>query len=166
MTKISTRSKRLPLALFFGVVALVPWTVYLAFTLPDNFRAHYWSIAWVGFDVALIAVISFASWAAYFQKQVLVAAAIVAATLLVCDAWFDVIMSLGTRDELITISTALLIEIPLAVFFILLAHRIMRRTLGMFRSLVGEDNLPLRIHDASLLSDEVQERIVRSRVNK
>ncbi len=154
------------MALFFGVVALVPWTVYLAFTLPDNFRAHYWSIAWVGFDVALIAVISFASWAAYFQKQVLVAAAIVAATLLVCDAWFDVIMSLGTRDELITISTALLIEIPLAVFFILLAHRIMRRTLGMFRSLVGEDNLPLRIHDASLLSDEVQERIVRSRVNK
>jgi hypothetical protein len=139
------------------VVALIPWTIYLAFTLPDNFSAHYWSIAWVGFDVALTVVISFVTWAAYFQKQILVAAAIVAATLLICDAWFDVIMSLGTRDELITISTALLVEIPLAVFFILLARRIMRRTLGVFQLLLGEDNSHLRIHDAALLSDKVQE---------
>lgn len=158
--KATTASKRLPIALLLGVMFLIPWTVYMAFSLPDNFSAHNWSIAWVGFDIALIAVLSFATWAAYFQKQVLVAAAIVAATLLICDAWFDVIMSLGTKDQAISIATALIVEIPLAVFFIVLARRIMRRTLGIFRALAGKDDEHFSIHEASLISGD-SEKLLR-----
>jgi len=161
-SKAAPRSKRLSIAIFLGVLFLIPWTVYLAFSLPDNFSAQHWSIAWVGFDIALIAVLSFATWAAYYQKQILVAAAIVAATLLICDAWFDVIMSLGTKDELITIATALLIEIPIATFFILLARRIMRRTLAMIQKLNGDNRKPIRIHEANLVSSDVDTDTIKN----
>jgi hypothetical protein len=152
LKSVNASAKRLPIVLFLGVIVLIPWTIYLAFTLPDNFSAHYWSIAWVGFNIALITVLGFATWAAYYQRQILVAASIVAATLIICDAWFDVIMSLGTSDQLLSIITAVFVEIPLAVFFILLARRIMRRTLRRFKELTGDNSAVWRIQDASLLS--------------
>jgi hypothetical protein len=83
-----------------GIVALllglIPWTAFLAVTLHGRFEARHWDIAWVGFDAVLIVVFAYTAWAAWFRRQILVAAALVAATLLVCDAWFDVTMSLGT----------------------------------------------------------------------
>lgn len=151
-------SKRLSIAMFMGVVFLVPWTVYLAFTLPANFSAHYWAIAWVGFDIALILVLGFTAWAAYFQRQILVAASIVASTLLICDAWFDVIMSLGTNDAVFTIITAVLVEIPLAIFFIMLARKIMKRTLSIINKLTGNDSAS-HIHDATLLPIDSHKKI-------
>jgi hypothetical protein len=35
--------------------ALIPWTVFLALTLPKDYTAHHWAATWVGFDVNLIA---------------------------------------------------------------------------------------------------------------
>ena len=35
-------------------VVLIPWIVYLAFTLPQNYVAQHWRVAWVGFDVLLL----------------------------------------------------------------------------------------------------------------
>jgi hypothetical protein len=144
-------SKWLFVALLSAVVILIPWTVYIAITLPDNFNVHYWSIAWVGFDIALILILGFAAWAAYFQRQIFIAAAIVAATLLICDAWFDVVTSLGTKDEVLAIAFALLIELPIAAFFILLVRRIMKRTLQAYRSMTGDGQTSPRIRDATLL---------------
>ncbi len=37
-----------------------------------------------------------------------------------CDAWFDVVTSLGTDDQMLTLLTALAIELPLAIYFALL----------------------------------------------
>ncbi len=144
-------NRRLLIILLVVLAFLIPWTVYLAFTLPDHFTAHYWSIAWVGFDMALISVLTVAIWAAYYQRQILVAASIVAATLLICDALFDVVMSLGTPDALLTILSAVAVELPLAIFFIILAQRIMKRTLAMFQTMAGIDNASARIHDASMI---------------
>jgi len=138
-----------------GIVALllglVPWTAFLAVTLHGRFEARHWDIAWVGFDAVLIVVFAYTAWAAWFRRQILVAAALVAATLLVCDAWFDVTMSLGTPDQTVTIATALLVELPLAGFLFWCAHRIMVRTVAAFRSLLGDDRVTGRLSQAPLL---------------
>jgi hypothetical protein len=38
-----------------GAIGLIPWTIYLAFTLPANYVAHNWPATWIGFDCVLIA---------------------------------------------------------------------------------------------------------------
>jgi hypothetical protein len=38
-----------------GAIALIPWIIYLAFTLPANYVAHNWPATWIGFDSVLIA---------------------------------------------------------------------------------------------------------------
>lgn len=48
--------------------------------------------------------------------------------LLICDAWFD-LMTAGPRDVWLSVATALLIEVPLAVFMILSAQRLLRLTM-------------------------------------
>jgi hypothetical protein len=138
-----------------GIVALllglIPWTAFLAVTLHGRFEARHWDVAWVGFDAVLIAVFAYTAWAAWFRRQILVATALVAATLLVCDAWLDVTMSFGTPDQTVTVATALLVELPLAGFLFWCAHRIMVRTVAAFRSLLGDDLVTGRLSQAPLL---------------
>ena len=45
-------------------VALVPWTLYLTFTLPSRHVTFHYDLAWVGFDVALAASFAATAWAA------------------------------------------------------------------------------------------------------
>ena len=52
-------------------------------------------------------------------------AATICGTLLVCDAWFDVATSIGTDDQMLTLFTALFIELPLAFYFALLTRRVL-----------------------------------------
>ena len=63
----------------------------------------------------------------------LIVGLIVSATLLVCDAWFDVATSLGTKDEVVTLVTAFGIELPLALYFALLTRRVMVTTIRISR---------------------------------
>jgi len=132
------------------VVGLIPWTAYLAWSLPEHFRAHNWSLAWVGFDVALIAVLSYTAWAAWARRQILAPTAIVAATMLICDAWFDVNTSFGTRGEALTIVTALGGNLPLALVLILLARRIMLRSAALLAEARGAEDRPRHAHDVAL----------------
>src|ERR1700722_17248016 len=37
-----------------GTIALIPWLVFMAITLPSTYIAHNWPITWVGFDTMLI----------------------------------------------------------------------------------------------------------------
>ena len=118
----------LAIAMMVAVGSLIPWTAYLAIALPGHFRAANWSLAWVGFDSVLMLVLALTAWAAWFERQVLAPLAMVAATLLLCDAWFDVNTSYGTRGDAFTILTATLGNIPLAAYFILLVRHIMLRS--------------------------------------
>jgi hypothetical protein len=134
-----------------AVLGLVVWTVFLAKTLPAVHSARHWDAAWVGFDVALIATLAATAWAAWFRRQILVAAALVSGTLLVCDAWFDVVTSFGTRDQTVTIATALLAELPIAGFLFWLARTIMVRTVAAFRAQPGQQQLGAHLRAAPLL---------------
>ena len=46
---IARRMRRNRLTLMVGgAIGLIPWTVYLGFTLPANYVAHNWPATWIG----------------------------------------------------------------------------------------------------------------------
>jgi hypothetical protein len=130
---------------------LVPWTVFLGISLPPKYDAGHWNVLWTGFDVALIVVLSYAAWAAWFHRQVLATTAIVAGTLLLCDAWFDIVTSIGRPDQWVTLLTGFGVEIPLAVFFLWLYRRTVLGTLAALHRLAGDEPPPRRLREAHIL---------------
>jgi hypothetical protein len=101
-------------ALFGCALVLIPWTAVLFVTLPRHYVANHWGIAWGGFDLGLgLALATTAVMVARRSPFAEVAAA-VTGTLLVCDAWFDVLTSRGTSDIAQAAVLALMVELPLA----------------------------------------------------
>ena len=118
-------------------VLLAAWIGVLAVTLPRFYRAGDWRGAWVGFDLAELVAFAATAWAAWRGRQVLIMCLLVLATLLLCDAWFDVTLDVRTSGFLFSLLSALLIEIPLAIAAILAARRLLRLTIGRIRSREG-----------------------------
>jgi hypothetical protein len=97
-----------------GAVALIPWIVYLNATLPSTSPGGAWRTTWVGYDLGLVAVLGCAGWMALRRRQLVVPLLTVAATLPAVDAWFDVTLSWGTSEQLTSIVTAAVLEVPIA----------------------------------------------------
>ena len=74
-------------------IVLIPWILYLTFTLPSRHVTFHYDLAWVGFDVALTVSMAATAWAALRGSRWLVPFAAVSGTMLCCDAWFDVVTS-------------------------------------------------------------------------
>lgn len=123
------RVRRIRLSLMVGgSMAMIPWLGYLSVTLPENYVAHNWPVTWVGFDILLVAFMLATATLGYLRRQLLVPAAFTTGVLLICDAWFD-LMTAGPKDVWLSVTTALLIELPLAAFMIFSAQRLMRLTM-------------------------------------
>jgi hypothetical protein len=95
-------------------IFLVPWTLWLTFTLPSRHITDHYDLAWVGFDVALAAAVGATAWAAVRRLRWLVPLAAVTGTMLLCDAWFDVVTSHGAGETIEAGLEALFGELPLA----------------------------------------------------
>jgi hypothetical protein len=108
------------------VITLIPWTVYLAVTLPGRYVARNWGATWVGFDIVLIAMLVTTAIAGWRRQQLVFPAAFASGVLLICDAWFDVMTSQPGADLLQALISALVIEVPLGVGFILGPLRVLR----------------------------------------
>ena len=100
-------------------LALVPWTVYLAITLPSHYVARNWVATWVGFDILLLAMLVLTALAGWKRKQLVFPTAFATGVLLICDAWFDVMTSQRGGDLTQALLSAFLVELPLA--FVLIA---------------------------------------------
>ena len=100
-------------AFIFCSVVLIPWIVYLGFSLPERQVSHHYADAWVGFDVFELIALGATGYFALRRSRYLALASASAATLLVCDAWFDVLTSPG-RQVLESVVLAIVIELPLA----------------------------------------------------
>lgn len=123
------RIRRLRLGLMIGCsIGMIPWLVYLSMTLPENYVAHNWPATWIGFDMLLAAFMVATAAFGYLRRQVLLFAAFTSGVLLICDAWFD-LMTAGPDDVGLSVVTALVIEVPLGIFMIRGAQRIMRLTM-------------------------------------
>ena len=92
---------------------LLPWIAYLAYSLPSRQVSADYDIAWAGFDVMLLVALASTGYFALRRSQYLATAATAAATLLVVDAWFDVMTTLpGQRLEPVALAAG--VELPLA----------------------------------------------------
>jgi len=107
-------------------IALAAWIGVLAVTLPRYYRAGGWRGAWVGFDLAELAAFAVTGWAGWRRRQILIICLVVLATLLCCDAWFDVVLNARTSGFMVSLLSALLIELPLAAVAIFGARRLLR----------------------------------------
>jgi hypothetical protein len=128
---VRTRDRRRAIILTAIVVCcivLAAWTGLLAATLPKYYRSGGWRGAWVGFDIALLAAFAATGWASWRRRQILILCLVVLATLLCCDAWFDVVLDAHTKGFQDSLLSALLVELPLAAVAILGARRLLRMT--------------------------------------
>lgn len=101
---------------------LLPWTLWLTFTLPSRHVTEHYDLAWVVFDCALFCAFVATAWCAVKSSQWLVPLAAATGTMLLCDAWFDVMTSVGSGDALEAILEALLAELPLAAVCALIVY--------------------------------------------
>jgi hypothetical protein len=137
-TPISQRRRRLLIAACLaGMVLLAVWIGVLEVKLPRDYRAGGWRAAWVGFDVGLLLVFAATAWAAWRRRQILIVCLMVLATLLCCDAWFDITLDWGTRGFMVSVLSAALVELPLAVVALTGARRLLRLTIGRLELLAG-----------------------------
>jgi hypothetical protein len=94
-------------------VVLIPWTIYLGFSLPSRQLSPHYNIAWAGFDVMELLALGATGYFTLRRSRYLALTAAAAATLLVVDAWFDIMTS--PRGQVLTaIVLAAIIELPLA----------------------------------------------------
>jgi DNA-binding transcriptional ArsR family regulator len=134
------------LLVFLGAAAicLVPWTVYLAQTLPDRHDSGQWRVAWVGFDVALACCFAGAAWLGLRRRRAAVPLLTATAALLFCDAWFDVLLDWNSSDRWLSVGLAVFAELPIAVFLLVAARRLltgkMRRRALTVRDIEVYDN--------------------------
>jgi hypothetical protein len=117
------RRRWLAVVAFGACVAMIPWTVMLAGSLPDRYVTLHWSTTWVGFDSLLMASFAITGLATWRHHRARWAAALVTATLLACDAWFDVSTASTVTDLVGSAITAALGELPLAALLIYLSLR-------------------------------------------
>ncbi len=103
----------LPPFLALVALALVPWAIWLATVLPSHEVADHWDLAWAGLDLMLAAAILATAVSVWRHGPFLQACAASAGTLLVVDAWFDLLTSSG-RDLTYAIVLAAVAELPLA----------------------------------------------------
>ena len=97
----------------------------------------------MGFDIGLLAALAATGWAAWRGRQVLIVCLVVLATLLLCDAWFNVLLDLRTPGFQLSLLTAVIVELPLAALAIAAARRLLRLTIGMITASQGQlDRVP------------------------
>lgn len=132
--------RRRAVALTVSAVAaalLVPWTAYLAVSLPDRYVARAWALTWSGFDVLLIVLLGLTAYFAWKRRMLVVLTSFATGVLLLADVWFDVTTS-DADDLHLSVASAILVEIPLAIFLMGMAVGISWRVAGLLNALTGQ----------------------------
>lgn len=112
-TDIARRVRALTRLLSVALVGLLVWIVILGVSLPTAVATRQWRLLWIGFDTAEVAALGVTLWAVYRSRQLAIPAALITGTLFACDAWFDVVLSWGTRGWWFSLTTAVGVELPL-----------------------------------------------------
>ncbi len=122
-----------------GAVAEIGWTAYLSLALPRHYVANHWDLAWVGLDSAQVIFLLLTAWAAWRRRAILIIFANTAATLLLMDAWFDVLTA--RYRDLGQSLLSLTIELPSAAALLWVSHRTARRLIRTWTT--DADILPI-----------------------
>jgi hypothetical protein len=113
-------------AVGYGVVGigLLPWAFWLSSSLPASHHSAHWDVAWSGFDVGLAACFCATAIAAH-RRAIGWAGALSAATgtLLLVDAWFDVLLESHGSELGTALVEAFVFELPAAIVCFWIAFR-------------------------------------------
>ena len=102
-----------PFFLIAGIV-LIPWTIWLTFSLPPRHETENWQTVWAGFDLAEAAALITTAVTALRRSPWLAPVAAITGTLLCVDAWFDISLEAGGKHLLSSVLEAAIVELPLA----------------------------------------------------
>jgi len=107
---------RLSAALLGGTSLWLPAyaLVHLTATLPHEYLADNWRLAWVLFDLGVAALVAADCVLLLLRSRVLPVLASVTAGCFLCDAWFDCMTSRGSAASLVDLAG----EIPAVAFCI------------------------------------------------
>lgn len=112
-------------AIIYAIMAMVmlPWAFVLAEELPKRHLVDNWHLVWLGFDIILGLVFLTTAYGLYKRRFWVPISASVAATLVLCDAWFD-IGTARTKSQILNAALlAVFIEIPIALLSFWIAYR-------------------------------------------
>lgn len=104
-------------------LAMIPWVLILACSLPSTIRAAHWSTAWAGLDALEAAGLMTTGAALIGRCSWLCLPAAITSTLLVVDAWFDITTSAPGHASTVAIAMAVFPELPIAGLCAVLAIR-------------------------------------------
>jgi hypothetical protein len=123
----------------FGAIGigLLPWTIWLSASLQPHHVTERWDLAWSGFDTGLALMFLSTAFAAHKRSPWVGALAAATGTMLLVDAWFDVVLE-SHGEELQAILLAAFAELPAAALCFWIAYRTER-----FLSLVVDRALHL-----------------------
>jgi hypothetical protein len=125
MTRLRSITLRQFVMVAFGAVGflLLPWTAWLSLSLPSSHASTHWDLAWTGFDVGLAVLFGATAIAAYKRSTWVAAFAASLGTLLVVDAWFDVVLESHSDERRYSILLAFAAELPAAAVCFWIAGR-------------------------------------------
>ena len=154
------RRRQMGLLFMAGVcVALAAWIGILAVTLPPSFKIDHWQVVWVGLDIGELAGFIATVWASWKQRQAIIVCMIFTGTLLICDAWFDIVLDVGTPDIIASVLVALFAEFPLAFLLFYGARRLVRITVKTMMQLEGVNGPVPPLWKVPLFADGLAEAL-------
>jgi hypothetical protein len=102
-------------------LGLLPWIAYIAISLPARQLSPNYDIAWAGFDLLLFGGLASTAYSALRRSRYLSSAATATATILIVDAWFDVMTS-PSHERPQALLLCIVVELPLAALCFWLSH--------------------------------------------
>jgi hypothetical protein len=132
MSTSSSRRSFIQVPLWLGVIytglslILIPWTFYLSSTLPAHHLSSHWDLSWVGLDVGIAPLLLLSALLVYIKSDWIIISSTATASLLVADAWFDIMSAHAGSDLRESVAMAIFVELPLAAISYVAAHRIMQ----------------------------------------
>lgn len=117
------------IASVYVILAIItmPWTIYLAITLPTHHLTPHWDVSWVGLDIGMSILLLLNALFVYLESKWLVMSTTATTTLLILDAWFDVTTARGAQELLQALTLAVIVELPLALITFMVASHLVQR---------------------------------------
>ena len=111
-------------------IVLLPWTIYLGLTLPSHHLSAHWDVSWTGLDIGLISSLIATAGLAYLRSILVVITAATTGSLLLVDAWFDVMSERRASDFHQALVLAFVFELPLAILSYYLATHALKHNMN------------------------------------
>jgi hypothetical protein len=105
---------------------LIPWTFHLSLTLPAHHLSSHWDLSWVGLDIGITLLLLLSALLVYLRSDLVIISSTATGSLLLADAWFDIMSAHKGADLRESAAMAVFVELPLAVISYVVAHRIIQ----------------------------------------